>query len=513
MQNFLQELRKFWKYLAAGQKISIVLSTAAIALLAAAIIFWSSRPRYQILYGHLDPKEMSEVIACLEEQAVPYKIGSGGKSVLVPHKAVYSLRMKLAAKGISSGVDTGFEIFDRNSIGISDFVQKTNYLRALNGELSRTICELKNVRNAKVLIVLPENKLLSAQAKITPTASVFVDTGGKILDESSVNSIRYLVANAVEGLKLNNVSVVDNNGKVLSEEFGEDKSFGAASTHLKIRSKLEHYFAHKVESMLERIVGQGKVVTRVSVDLETDTSTIVEEIYDPESQVVRSQSVVENVLAKQESTPVANAENANAESEAGEGASNSTSKESQKNKTIAYDINKSTKEIVKVPGRVNKISASVLLDTLYKGDQPAQRSKADLDKIKKMVLNSLGIDSEFASRVTVEEIPFPQQPKLQIQENSPSIIDQIFQWGVFLKNFVAVWVAIILFLIFLKLLKSSKVTQGNTIELIEGPSVNYSEGSVMPNTSNTPTPALLNDLIRQKPENVSAALKEWSKKS
>jgi flagellar M-ring protein FliF len=187
-----------------------------------ALAFWSSRLNYSLLYGKLDEGEASKVIAALDEAKVPYEISRGGGAIMVPADKVYQVRMQMAGKGIPRGEGVGFEIFDKANFGISDFVQRANYTRAVQGELARTISQLDQVETARVMIVMPENRLLS-DAQRKPTASVFVRVKGNgQLPSSAVNSIRFLVANSVEGLQANNVSVVDNMGNVLSQNEDND---------------------------------------------------------------------------------------------------------------------------------------------------------------------------------------------------------------------------------------------------------------------------------------------------
>ena len=178
MAALFQQFGRIWKNLGTNQRISIVLSMMGVVAGMVGLLVWSARPSLQLLYGQLDPKDMAAVITAVEERDVTYRIGAGGSSISVPRSEVYALRMDLASKGVPSGGGVGFEIFDRGNFGISDFVQRTNYLRALQGELGRTISQLHGVRSARVMVVVPENKLLKTNENDRPTASVFVDTGG-----------------------------------------------------------------------------------------------------------------------------------------------------------------------------------------------------------------------------------------------------------------------------------------------------------------------------------------------
>src|SRR5579883_635216 len=217
-----QQLSGIWKQLGLNQRISIILATVVVVFGIVGLAYWSSRVDYSLLYGKLDEGEAAKVIAALDEMKVPYQISRGGGAIMVPADKVYQIRMQMAGKGIPRGEGVGFEIFDKANFGISDFVQRANYTRAVQGELARTISQLDQVESARVMIVMPENRLISYNTR-KPTASVFVRVkGNSQLPQSSVNSIRFLVANSVEGLQANNVSVVDNQGNVLSENQEND---------------------------------------------------------------------------------------------------------------------------------------------------------------------------------------------------------------------------------------------------------------------------------------------------
>jgi flagellar M-ring protein FliF len=281
-----RQLAAIWKQLGLNQRISVVLAGAVVVGGLVSMILWSSRTDYALLYGRLEDAEAAKVLAALDDAKIPYRTGQG--SIYVPAAKVHQVRMQLAAKGLpknESGV--GFEIFDKPNFGISDFVQRANYLRALQGELARTISQLDEVEAARVMIVIPENRLLADNSR-RPTASVFIKTKGLAqLSPSSVSAIQFLVANAVEGLQASRVSVVDNRGNVLSQEAEGDSVAGLTATQLAARKNLESYLSKKAEGMLEKVLGPGQAVVRVSADINFDSLTRTEEKLDPDSQVIR----------------------------------------------------------------------------------------------------------------------------------------------------------------------------------------------------------------------------------
>ena len=292
-QNFTklgQQLLAIWKQLGASQRISVVLATLVVVGGVIGMLVWSSRVEQALLYGKLSDSESAKVMAALDDAKVPYTVGRTGGAIYVPADKVYIMRAQLALKGIPRGDGVGFEIFDKPNFGISDFIQRANYVRALQGELARTIAQLDEIDSARVMIVMPENRLLIDRDK-HPTASVFVRVrGNSSLAAQTVNSIRFLVANSVEGLKANFVAVVDNLGNALSENSEEDSIAGLTTSQLGARRNLELYLAKKAEGMLDKVLGPGQALVRVSADINFDTLSRTEEIFDPLGQVIRSQT-------------------------------------------------------------------------------------------------------------------------------------------------------------------------------------------------------------------------------
>ena len=268
MNSILQQIRQLWSQLGINQRVTLAVTGSAVIAGMIALVAWSQRPQMQLLYGRLSPKDISTVMASIQELGIKSDMGANGTAVYVPSDQVHKVRMALAAKGIPSGEGVGFEIFDRANFGVSDFIQRTNYSRALQGELSRTISQLQGVRSARVMVVTPENRLLFTDARTKPTASVFIEGA---INAEQVNSIRFLVANSVEGLKAEDVSVVDNRGQNLTEGLKEDSVMGQASGQMRLRRNVEDYFANKVDTMLVKVLGPGNSVVRVSAELETST--------------------------------------------------------------------------------------------------------------------------------------------------------------------------------------------------------------------------------------------------
>jgi flagellar M-ring protein FliF len=529
MNGFVKQFLRFWTELGNNQKVSLILATVGVIAAMAALVVWSGKPQMVMLYGGIDTKDMADVVKVLDDQSIPYEIKSGN-SVYVSKENVYKVRMDLASKGVPAGGSVGYEIFDRTGFGVSDFVQRTNFTRALQGELQRTIMQLRGVRSARVMIVTPQNRLMVSDKPARSTASVMVDTGGKTMEPDAVNSIRFLVANSVEGLDVNDVVVVDANGVALSQDLVQDKVVGAASGQFKFRKNLEDYFTTKVESMLSKVVGPQNVVARVSVELDTQAVSMTEDKFDPNGQVVRNQTTSDETnrtVEVKSSTPAATGANGNAPQDAAAAANgatlgvtaaaapeppHNTTEGIHKNKTVNYEINHSRTETIKAPGNVRRISAAVFVAKRFTetdGKRVANpRTAEEIESLRQMIVQAIGVEEGTDANtryVTLEEADFA--PAVNPEDiMKPDTLQQIFTWLEMMKNFIAVGFAAIMFWVFLRVLKKHK-PEPYSLEIMDEESSDNKKGAdVVPRL----TPELLNELIREKPENVSTALRNWA---
>src|SRR5688572_8942990 len=367
-----KQLQTIWGQLGLNQKVTVAGTTLAVLVGLGSLVFWSSRPSYSLLYGKLDEAEAAKVIAYLDEAKIPYEVSRGSGNIMVPADKVHPTRMQLASKGLPKGEGVGFEIFDRSNFGISDFVQRANYLRAVQGELARTIGQVESVESARVMIVMPENRLL-VNDKNKPTASVFVKVrSAGLMPQQTVNAIRFLVAGAVEGLKPQNVSVIDNSGNVLSDSMEPDSAVGLTQTQLEVRKKLETYLAKKAEGMLETVLGPGQAVVRVSAEMSFDTLTRTEEKYDPEGQVLRSAITTDETTDSISTSPAAQAPGVDINTPgetnmvaAGVPQNNNRTKKKVLNNQ--FEINRTISNMVQAAGSLKQLSAAVFIAAKMSG--------------------------------------------------------------------------------------------------------------------------------------------------
>ena len=368
IKELLKQLVGIWSELGLNQKVTVMAAGFAVVAGLVAVLVWGGRTEYTLLYGNLDTAEAGRVTQALDASSIQYKIGQGGGAIYVSSTQVHQTRMQLATQGIPKGEGIGYELLDRNTLGMSDFMQHANYNRAVQGELARTIAKFNGVEFAKVMIVSPENRLLIDPGRHA-TASVFLNMRGMSRPSSeTVGAIQMLVANSIEGLNVNHVSVVDSAGNVLSVHDEEGSLVAVTSSRLRARQELENYLTKKVESMLEKVVGAGNVVARVSADVNTDSETITQEIYNPDSKAVKT----ENLTVEQTSEPIANPgglagvtpniATGGANTQVAVGSTNQVGFLKQDTVT-EYAVSRSMTNKVVLPGQIKELNAAVFVNT------------------------------------------------------------------------------------------------------------------------------------------------------
>jgi flagellar M-ring protein FliF len=512
MKERFDRLAEIWNGLPAVRKMTLVGAFLGVVALSAGILTFSGGSKgMRLLVSGADAKDLGQVVDVLNAKNVEFEYGSSGDSIMVPEDQLANLRMELAMKGLPKSGDVGYEIFDEGNFGISDFVQRTNHTRALQGELARTISMMDSVRSAKVFVVKPENNLLlSEDPNDRPSASVYVDTGGSTLDKSNVNAIQFLVSRAVKGVNKSNVAVLDNQGNLLSDEEGESGAAGVAGQMMKAYQAQERRLEQKIETMLARIVGQNNVVARVSVNLNTKSSTLLDEHFDPEGQVPRSQTTdkdqaktIESQVQGSGTGVGANIPNVNQDATESEPIL-AQSDEARESKTTNFEISRTLREEVQEPGTIVGRSAAVLI---AKGETP--RSAQEIDGIHQAVVNAIGVrfdQVDLATHVTVHEVDFMPATIGPAGETLNQFQNLVDSYGPHLKNLLGVVLALTIFVVFLRMLKKFKPSEAE-VQILNEDDQQLLTGKR--GFGSSLTPELLNDLIQEKPDNVGTALKRY----
>jgi flagellar M-ring protein FliF len=386
------------------------------------LILRVTAPQMTPLFTDLTFEDSAAIVKDLERQAIPYEIKNDGAIVLVPKERVPRLRMKLAESGLPKGGGVGYEIFDKSdALGATSFVQNINHLRALEGELSRTIRALDRVQGARVHLVLPERPLFSRD-KVEPSASIVLKVRGA-LEPQQVRAIRHLVASAVNGLKPERVSVVDEAGHLLADGAKADNGMGAGAEER--QASYERRLREQIEGIVSSVVGPGRARVQLTADFDFNRITQTSEKYDPEGRVLRSSQTREESSGtsdgKDGQVTVGN-ELPNAPQRQGDPPATATREQMRKSEEVVnYEISRSTKTEVTEGGRVNRVSVAVLVDGSYtkndKGETAYQaRDKDELDRIAALVRSAIGFDQKRGDQVEVVNLRFAEVPTFTIPE-------------------------------------------------------------------------------------------------
>jgi flagellar M-ring protein FliF len=380
----LEQLRRIWERLPGTQRATIVMIGIALVAIIIFVGTWASRTEYAVLYGNLDPEDAGAVTEELRSQNVAYKLGNGGRTVLVPNDKVYDTRLTLASAGLPNNNSQGYELLDTSKLGWTDFVQKLQFRRALEGEIGRTIQSLDAVQAARVHIVMPEPSLFVEETR-QPTASIMVKVRpGASLREAEVRGIVHLVASSVEGLQPGQVTVIDTSGRLLSSPQDPNDLLGSSSDQLTLARSIEEGLARKAQSALEQVLGPNRAVVRVAAEIDLERAERTREIYDGENPVVRSEQ-----RSQQETADAGTSESA----------------------TTNYEISKTIERIVDTPGSIRRLTASVFVDGSYQvaptGERTyVPRSAEEMQKLTSLIKNVIGYSADRGDELSVENLPF-----------------------------------------------------------------------------------------------------------
>ena len=398
---FLKQLTQFWGKQSNSQRITLVVLIVAAAILIPVLITWATTPSYSVAYSGLSESDAGAIVQKLEESNIPYRLKGSG-IIEVPSSQVYEARLKMAVDGLPSSSTVGFELFDGSSLGMTEFTQKVNYQRALEGELERTIGSLDLVDAVQVHIVTPEKSLLTT-TQDPATASVTIqEKGGQGLDASQVRAITNLVASSVEGLQPENVVIVDSNGNLLAGGSSSDASGTTAQSDLQRAAEAAAAadIRTRVQSMMDTILGPNKAVVQASVSMDWTQKEITSNSFDPTAQVVRSSQKVYEAYGGDGTTTggipgaASNLPTPVATTTAVAGATAYVHNE----ETINYEISQvESKEIVN-PGQVQRVTVSVMVDNITDATQ--------LDTIKQTAAAAAGIDETRGDQIVVNSMAF-----------------------------------------------------------------------------------------------------------
>ncbi len=452
MNNFVQSI----KNLSPGRLIALA---SVVLFLISFFVYIATQmhsTEYEILYTDLDLEDAKQIVTKLETENIKYKLTNNGTEIRVPKELVNKMRVETAELALSSkGSNVGYEIFDNSdALGSTNFIQNVNLIRALEGELARTIRSVDNVKNARVHIVLPKREMFSKEEQL-PSASVIIRTEKGKLSPKSVLAIQKLIAAAIPKLDVKNVAIVDNYGNLLTENYEDENTLTAARNEL-MRQEQEQKMAQDIQNLLEKTVGLGKVRAQVNIDMDFDQVVTNEEIYDPDGQVVRSQATMNDDSASTDQngtvTVAQNIPNGDMNSqETGNYSRNSKSEE-----TINYEISKTVRNKIKNTGTIRRLTVAVMVDGSYIKNEEGKyeyqpRNTEEMKQLEELVKSAVGYDSDRGDVVEVANLKFVSfEPE---EEAKPETLIMGFTKEELMRMAEGVGVAIVAILVILLVIR------------------------------------------------------------
>lgn len=362
-------------------------------VLLGVLVSFLNEPSYSTIYTNLAEEDAAKVIEHLNSKKIPYKIEDNSSTIKVSSEIVYETRLELASKGIPNSGILGYEIFDKSTMGMSEFMQKLNYKRALEGELSRTIVQQDGIEAVRVHIVTPEKTIFKSEQNAA-TASIVLKLSVSSLSKESINAIVNLVASSVEGLNKNSITLLDTNGRLLSQQ-SEENEFGVStSKQYEIKQSIENYLVKKAQSVLDNILGYGNAIVQVNAELNFDQVERTMEDFDPERQVAVSEQTI-----KTENIGSTYAD---------------TSAQQSQNTTVNYEISKTIQKVVEGTGNIKRLTvATVINDEIKKVKTENSvetvhepRSDEQITKLEQIVRNAVGVDNVRGDEFSIVNIYF-----------------------------------------------------------------------------------------------------------
>lgn len=427
LRRFLGGLLDWLKALPLAQRL-MLLAVAGAGVLALGLFFhlygqWD----YGVLFTNLTQEDAGAIVTKLKEKKVPYRLENNGATILVPKADLYELRLLMAGERLPRGGAVGFEIFDRQELGVTDFVQRLNYQRALQGELARTIAGMPEVLEARVHVVTPKESLFLEEQK-KPTASVAVKLRpGRTLSPGQVDAIVHLVASAVAGLHPSQVTVVDLQGRILSKPQDQLSPQGLTAGQLGLQRQVEESYERKLQELFEKMLGPRKALAQVSAELDFQKIDLQEESFSPNRELVRSEQRSEErstrglaggspeagyELGKGTVTPPPPGKGpppltAPAPAKTGSGVSSERLTELRN-----YEINRVVRHVVENPGKIKRISVALVVDGLYKGkgNTFTPRSPEEMRQFANLAKKAVGFNAERGDQLEVVCAPLAFQP-------------------------------------------------------------------------------------------------------
>jgi flagellar M-ring protein FliF len=500
------QIRSFLLALPPARRLSFLALTVAVVCGTGLLAYWAQSPRYRVLFANLAGPDAAAVVEYLKTEKIPYRVGEGGTTIEVDAGRVYETRMALAGRGVPQGGGVGFEIFDKQTLGMTDFVQRLNYQRALQGELARTIAELAAVEAARVHLALPERSLFVAEER-RPSASVVVKLRpGHVLTPEQIAGVVHLVAASVEGLRPADVTLVDVNGKVLTSEVEEDGGRPAGKGMLAFQRDIEQGYAERIESMLARVLGPGHALARVTAMLDLAQVEKTEESFDPDRSAVRTEkrSHEKNVTSVATGVPGVAAALSN---EPASTATEQSPQSEREDSALSYEVSKVTSRRIEQMGGIRKLSVAVLIDGTYQGEGSARvfvpRASEEIDRYRELIKRAVGFNEDRGDQIEVASAPF-QAPAPQEVPEAPAFLSRLGAWSEVLWRAAGLLTALV---VALTVVRPFLLAMAGRAPVVATPLVASEAARALPGEN--AVPAGLLEVARRNPEQTAQVIKQW----
>ncbi len=404
----LQQISTFWQKQNRSQRVTMIVLVAALAIIVPVLVIWATTPSYSVAFSGLSEADAGQIVQQLETNKTPYKLPDSG-TIEVPSNMVYQVRMEMARDGLPESSTVGFEIFSGNTFGMTDFTEKVNYQRALEGELEKTIGSLDAVKAVQVHIVTPEKTLLTSEQQPATASITIQPRSGRTLEQGQVLAITHLVASSVEGLKPENVVIVDTDGNMLANGSGESDATsgtGALDTQRAAEQAAASQIQKKIQTLLDSALGPNKSVVQASVLMDWTQKDVTSQSFNPTPAAVRSSQKTNETYTTNGSTGGIPGAASNLPTPvATTVSSGGNGTYSRSDETINYEISQSQVHEITAPGQIKRVSLSVLVDGITDSKQ--------LDTIKAAVTAAAGIDTTRGDTINVDTLAFDRTSQTQ----------------------------------------------------------------------------------------------------
>ncbi len=427
MEKIYRNLKEFFLGLDGPKRVGFVILSALITACMVAIVVWASKTRYDVLYTDLNKDDGRKIAVLLEEKKIPYQFSDDGKTISIPEDMVGIWRLEIAKLGTSFSGTVGYEVFDKQSFGTTSFVQKVNKQRALEGELVKTIMYIQGVKRSRVHISIPESSPFVAEKK-APSASVVLELNpGVSLTLAEIKGIQSLVASSVEEMRSESVVVLDDRGKKLSENIGDGMT-AATANRMALEAQYNQKFENQIQDILSKVVGDGKIVAKVTVELDYSEAISTETSYDSENATVVSEVKNSQKLVGSRPSPQGLVgARSNLPGEDPQPAANETRNNVDKElSTKNYNVPTKVTQSKKPAASIKAVSAAVMIDgkripvlgedgtpSLDKNGQPIMKyekwSDADLQNFSQIVSSTIGLAEKRGDKLVIKNMEFAKE--------------------------------------------------------------------------------------------------------